>query len=102
MLRSLLCRRDDCLHELIKQGENGFMYSDAEGFRNAAAGLAGSKELRSRTALAAERTIKEHYSKEAFASKMIKVYEEVLERQCYAYAPLSKAGAVTASNSHSA
>ena len=99
---SLLCRRDDCLHELIKQGENGFMYSDAEGFRNAAAGLAGSKELRSRTALAAERTIKEHYSKEAFASKMIKVYEEVLERQCYAYVPLAKAGAVTASNSHSA
>ncbi len=98
----LLCRRDDCLYELIKQGENGFMYSDPEEFGTIASQLASSAELRERVALAAEKTIKEHYSKEAFASKMIKVYEEVLERRLYAYAPLGEAGAAAASNSHSA
>ncbi len=99
---SLLCRRDDCLNALIGHGENGFMYSSAAEFGTIASQLASSAELRERIASAAERTIKEHYSKEAFASKMIKVYEEVLERQLYAYAPIGEAGAVAAANSHSA
>lgn len=100
----LLCRRDDCLNALIKHGENGYMYSGADEFGMIAAQLEGSGELRERIALAAEKTIKEHYSKEAFASKMIKVYEEVLERQRYAEmeADGGSALAVAAAKSHSA
>lgn len=97
----LLCRRDECLYELIKHGENGFLYSTASEFSMIASQLAEQPMLRRRVADAAERTVRERYSKEAFAAKMISVYEEVIKRQHCLYTQLGKSAAETA-DSHSA
>ena len=97
----LLCRRDECLYELIKHGENGFLYSTVSEFSMIASQLAEQPMLRRRVADAAEKTIRERYSKEAFAAKMISVYEEVIERQHCLYTQLGESAAETA-DSHSA
>lgn len=77
--RPLLCRKDECLRELVQNGINGFVYTSQEEFQSMAQRLYDSAELRAVLGSAAARTIQEGYSKEAFAAKMLDVYDTVLK-----------------------
>lgn len=77
--RPLLCRKDECLRELVQNGTNGFVYTSQEEFQSMAQRLYDSAELRAVLGSAAARTIQEGYSKEAFAAKMLDVYDTVLK-----------------------
>ena len=77
----LLCKRDDCLEDVIRYGENGFLYETKEEFLDTLALLKNSREIRTEIGEQARRTALEKYSVPAFADACIEVYE-CIKRSC--------------------
>ncbi|MBQ7416345.1 MAG: glycosyltransferase [Oscillospiraceae bacterium] len=74
----LLCRQDPCLRDVMVSGENGYDYTDVEGFRQALRAIAA--DLRWREA-ASERSrqIAASFGKDAFGSAVEDIYQDLLQ-----------------------
>ncbi len=70
-----VCRKDDCLRDVIAEGENGFLYTSFAEFREGVNALLAwsAQERRNRARESARK-----FSTEVFAEKVIHMYEEVL------------------------
>ena len=73
----LLCRQDDCLADVLREGENGYDYTCAEEFLRAIDMLADDPEWRSAAARRSEQ-IATSFDKKAFAEAVETIYESVL------------------------
>ena len=73
----LLCRQDPCLRDVMVQGENGFDYTDAEGFTQGLDAMLADYQWRQQ---AGERScqIASSFGKNAFGAAVEGVYESVL------------------------
>jgi 1,2-diacylglycerol 3-alpha-glucosyltransferase len=73
----LLCRQDPCLRDVMVQGENGFDYTDAEGFTQGLDAMLEDSQWRRQ---ASERScqIASSFGKNAFGAAVEGVYESVL------------------------
>lgn len=74
----LLCRKDRCLEDVIKQGENGYEYTSAEEFLEDIANIAADPEWR-RIAGKRSEEIASSFDKSAFGEAIEKVYESVVK-----------------------
>ena len=74
----LLCRKDRCLDDVIKQGENGYEYSSAEEFLEDISNIAADPEWR-RIAGKKSEEIAASFDKSAFGNAVEKVYESVVK-----------------------
>ena len=74
----LLCRQDDCLKDVIEQGENGYEYTNEEEFLNCIDRIAGDPEWRAEASKRSEE-IAATFDKETFADSIEKVYKNILE-----------------------
>lgn len=70
----LLCRRDDCLEDVVRFGENGFLYETKKEFLETAALLQNNRKLRAEIGERARQTVLEKYSVVAFAAACMEVY----------------------------
>ncbi len=73
----LLCRQDDCLADVLKEGENGYEYSSAQEFLEAIDTLMEDPEKR-RAASRKSQEIAQHFDKEVFGEAIEQLYESVL------------------------
>lgn len=73
----LVCRQDDCLADVLKEGENGYEYSSAQEFLDAVDTLMENPELR-RAASQRSEEIAGHFDKEVFGEAIEQIYESVL------------------------
>lgn len=73
----LVCRQDDCLAEVLKEGENGYEYNSAQEFLDAVDTLMENPELR-KAASRRSQEIAGHFDKEAFGEAIEQIYESVL------------------------
>ncbi len=73
----LLCRQDDCLTDVLKEGENGYEYSSAQEFLDAIDTLMEHPEVRKAAARRSEE-IAENFDKQAFGEAIESIYESVL------------------------
>ena len=73
----VLCRRDDCLAGVIINGENGWQYDTYEEFADYLTQML-DPALRAKMGASAKAHMEAHYSAEAFAAKVLKIYEKVL------------------------
>lgn len=71
----LLCKRDECLEDVVRYGENGFLYETKEEFLDIVALLHNSAGIRAEIGEEARRTALEKYSVPAFVRSCIEVYE---------------------------
>ena len=74
----LLCRQDPCLRDVMIRGENGYDYTDIEGFRQGLSAIVSDPQWR---AAAGERSrqIAASFGKDAFGSAVEDIYENVLQ-----------------------
>ena len=68
----LVCRKDDCLLDIIETGKNGFIYENYDGFIESV--LKTNKDMGKKSL-----EISKKYSKEEFGITMEKLYKEILE-----------------------
>jgi len=73
----LLCRQDDCLAEVLKEGENGYEYSSAEEFLHAIDTVMDDPQWR-RAAARRSEEIAAYFDKKHFGEAIESVYESVL------------------------
>lgn len=73
-----LCRRDDCLKNVIVNGQNGWQYESDKDFFDKLSFFLSSDALRKSMSQNAERTAIQNFSAAAFAEKVEAVYVEVL------------------------
>ncbi len=73
----LLCRQDDCLADVLQEGENGYDYTSAEEFLQAIDAVAENPEWRAHAARRSEQ-IASAFDKKAFAEAVESIYESVL------------------------
>lgn len=73
----LLCRQDDCLEDVLKEGENGYEYRSAREFLEAIDALMEQPELR-QAASRRSQEIAGHFDREAFGESIAQLYESVL------------------------
>jgi len=73
----LLCRQDDCLADVLQEGENGYEYTSAEEFLNAIDAVMEDKEWRAAAAKRSEE-IAATFDKKNFGDAIEDVYESVL------------------------
>lgn len=73
----LLCRRDDCLLDVVKSGENGFVYDTEEDYRAHLYELMSSDEIRADMSKMSEK-IALRYDKSVFGADVATLYEDVL------------------------
>ena len=73
----LLCRQDDCLTDVLQEGENGYEYTCAEEFLRAIDTCLENPEWRAAAAGRSEQ-IAESFDKKAFADAVEGIYESVL------------------------
>lgn len=73
----LLCRRDKCLDEVIREGENGYEYSNAEEFLEDIENILRDPEWR-RLASENSKKIASSFDKSAFGEAVEKIYESVV------------------------
>ena len=73
----LLCRQDDCLADVLQNGENGYDYTSAEEFLRAIDTLMEDPEWRASAARRSEQ-IAASFDKKAFADAVENIYESVL------------------------
>lgn len=73
----LLCRQDDCLADVLEEGENGYEYTSAEEFLNAIDTMMDDDAWRAAAARRSEE-IAASFDKKAFGEAMENVYESVL------------------------
>lgn len=74
----LLCRRDRCLDDVIKEGENGYEYSNAEEFLRDISSILRDPEWR-RLAGERSRNIAMAFDKSNFGEAVEKIYESVVK-----------------------
>ena len=74
----LLCRQDECLRDVIEQGENGYEYASEEEFLESIDRIASDPEWRSEAGKRSEE-IAASFDKEVFASSIEAVYKSILE-----------------------
>jgi len=74
----LLCRQDECLRDVIEQGENGYEYTNEEEFLEWIDHIAGDENWRREAGKRSEQ-IAATFDKEAFASAIESVYKSILE-----------------------
>lgn len=73
----LLCRQDDCLVDVLKEGENGYEYTSAEEFINAIDTFMDDPKWREAASKRSEE-IAAGFDKKAFGEAIENVYESVL------------------------
>ncbi len=73
----LLCRQDDCLADVLKEGENGYEYSSAQEFLDAIDTLMAHPEVRE-AASRRSQEIAESFDKQSFGDAIESLYESVL------------------------
>lgn len=76
----LLCRADDCLVDVIEDGENGLLYRTEEEFLHQLERLRSDGALRARLGGAARESMRARYSVQAFAASCAAVYETLSAR----------------------
>ncbi len=74
----LLCRRDSCLDEVIKEGENGYEYSSADEFLKDVTAIVSDPEWR-RLAGERSRSIATAFDKSSFGEAVERIYEAVVK-----------------------
>ena len=74
----LLCRQDECLRDVIAQGENGYEYTSEEEFLESIDRIASDPKWRSEAGRRSEE-IAASFDKETFASSIEAVYKSILE-----------------------
>lgn len=74
----LLCRRDDCLKDVIEQGENGYEYKDEEDFLDCIDRITNDTEWREEAGKRSEE-IAATFDKETFAESIEKIYKDILD-----------------------
>ena len=74
----LLCRKDPCLDAVIEYGCNGFEYDSPEQFAAIARKLCMLPDYRSCVGLAAQESVREHFSEQGFAQAVCEVYRACL------------------------
>lgn len=75
----IVCRKDECLADVVIDGVNGWQYENFEEFARYVDQLA-NPELRARMGEAAHKHMVENYSAEVFAKKVLAIYEQIVER----------------------
>ena len=73
----LLCRQDDCLADVLEEGENGYEYTSAEEFLKAIDAMMDDRSWRAAAAHRSEE-IAASFDKKAFGEAIENVYESVL------------------------
>lgn len=73
----LLCRQDDCLADVLQEGENGYEYTSAEEFLNAIDAVMDDPEWRAAAARRSEE-IAASFDKKHFGEAIENIYESVL------------------------
>ena len=73
----LLCRQDDCLNEVLKEGENGFEYTNAEEFLQDIDEVLEDPQWREAASKRSEE-IAQSFGKKAFGEAIENIYESVL------------------------
>ncbi len=73
----LLCRQDDCLADVLEEGENGYEYTSAEEFLEAIDTMMDDQDWRTAAARRSEE-IAASFDKKAFGEAIENVYESVL------------------------
>jgi len=73
----LLCRQDDCLADVLEEGENGYEYTSAEEFLEAIDTMMDDESWRAAAAKRSEE-IAASFDKKAFGEAIENVYESVL------------------------
>ena len=76
----VICRDDPCVTDLVKPGENGFLYTTREGYLTAMETLLGSSETRHAFEQAAVLSAEEH-SDNRFVDRMESLYEGLIRRR---------------------
>lgn len=74
----LLCRQDECLRDVIEQGENGYEYTNEEEFLEWIDHIAGDENWRREAGKRSEE-IAATFDKEAFATAVESIYKSILE-----------------------
>lgn len=74
----LLCRRDPCLRDVVAWGENGYDYTDEEGFISALDAILSDHGWRKRAG-ARSRQLAQSFGKDAFGTAVEGVYESVIQ-----------------------
>lgn len=82
-----LCRKDDCLEEVIENGVNGWQYEDSIDFMEKLGEILAPEngELRRRLSVNAREGVCERYSAAQFAENMEQIYESVVRAAEIAY-----------------
>lgn len=75
-----LCRADPCLAGVLREGENGWQYRDAESFRRKLAEYLAHPERREEMSAAARKSV-EPYSIESFAESVEDIYQRQISRR---------------------
>ena len=73
----LLCRQDDCLADVLQEGQNGYEYTSAEEFLQAIDAMCHNSKWRDAAAKRSEQ-IASAFDKKAFGEAIENVYESVL------------------------
>jgi len=73
----LLCRQDDCLVDVLKEGENGYEYTSAQEFLNAIDAIMDDPKWRERASRRSEE-IAASFDEKAFGDAIENIYESVL------------------------
>ena len=74
----LLCRYDDCLEGVLKEGENGYFYSDGQAF---SVGLLKLKDKAERKRVGDNSLkISSLYDKSQFGNALEKVYKQIIKK----------------------
>lgn len=73
----LLCRQDDCLADVLQEGENGYEYASAEEFLHAIDAVMDDQQWRA-AAARRSREIAAAFDKKTFGEAIENVYESVL------------------------
>lgn len=74
-----LCRRDECLEGVIRDGVNGWQYQDSTQFRKHLQQLMDDPTLREEMGLGAAQLAQRSFSYQAFAQQVAAVYQQVLD-----------------------
>lgn len=76
----LLCRADECLKDVIVNGNNGMLYHTEKEFINYFWQLKNDFLYRNQMGIMARQSIQKHYSIQAFTNSCLQVYHEAIKR----------------------
>lgn len=74
-----ICRKDDCLKDVIDQGKTGYQYQTETEFNKTLDLLAHQDSLREKIGQQAQAFVQEQYSQENFANQVLNVYQEAIQ-----------------------